>query len=104
MRTYPELKVVLNATNERRDLVKEGSDVAIRVGHLEDSTLMMKRLSIDRAKLFASDAYLQTYGEPQSIADLKNHPSLAFPTLRTNLLGRCITIDEKPKFSVFAPV
>jgi DNA-binding transcriptional LysR family regulator len=47
LRTYPELKVVLNATNERKDVVKEAYDVAIRVGHLEDSTLMMKRLSID---------------------------------------------------------
>ena len=84
LRTYPELKVVLNATNERRDVVKEGYDLAIRVGHLEDSTLMMKRLSIDRAKLFASPAYLQTHGEPKSIADLKNHP----------LIGICHTQNE----------
>ncbi|MFM2304182.1 MAG: hypothetical protein RLZZ135_1592 [Cyanobacteriota bacterium] len=73
LQTYPELKVVLNATNEHQDLVKEGYDLAIRVGHLEDSTLMMKRLRIDRAKLFASQAYLKTYGEPESIADLKTH-------------------------------
>ncbi|MGL4619364.1 MAG: LysR family transcriptional regulator [Chroococcidiopsis sp.] len=73
LRTYPELKVVLNATNKYQDLVKEGYDLAIRVGHLKDSTLMMKRLRIDRAKLFASPAYLKTYGEPKSIAELKTH-------------------------------
>jgi LysR family transcriptional regulator, regulator for bpeEF and oprC len=85
LRTYPELKVVLNATNERRDLVKEGYDLAIRVGHLEDSTLMMKRLRIDRAKLFASPTYLQTYGEPKSIADLKTHPLIGISHTQNEL-------------------
>jgi LysR family transcriptional regulator, regulator for bpeEF and oprC len=85
LRTYPELKVVLNATNERKDVVKEGYDVAIRVGHLEDSTLMMKRLSIDRAKLFASPAYLQTHGEPKSIADLKTHPLIGISHTQNEL-------------------
>jgi LysR family transcriptional regulator, regulator for bpeEF and oprC len=85
LHTYPDLKVALNVTNERRDLVKEGYDVAIRVGHLEDSTLMMKRLSIDRAKLFASPAYLKTYGEPKSIADLKNHPLIGISHTQNEL-------------------
>ena len=71
--TYPELRVVLDVTNERKDLVKDGYDLAIRVGELEDSTFRMKRLMMDRSRLFASPDYLKIHGEPKSIADLKYH-------------------------------
>lgn len=77
LQTHPDLRVILNVTNERKDLVKESYDLAIRVGPLEDSTLIMKRLMMDRARLFASPAYLQTYGEPDLITDLKNHVLLS---------------------------
>jgi LysR family transcriptional regulator, regulator for bpeEF and oprC len=73
LRTYPDLRVMLNAADERKELVKDHYDVAIRVGSLEDSTLIMKRLSARCMKLFASPAYLTTYGEPGTIADLKTH-------------------------------
>ena len=86
LRTYPELKVVLNATNERRDVVKEGYDLAIRVGHLEDSTLMMKRLSIDRAKLFASPRLSPNlWGARINYADLKNHPLIGISHTQNEL-------------------
>ena len=70
---YPNLRILINATNERKELVKDSYDVAIRVGNLEDSTLMMKRLSVGCLRLFASPTYLKTYGEPSAIADLKTH-------------------------------
>ena len=73
LQIHPDLSVVLNVTNERQDLVKESYDLAIRVGSLEDSTLIMKRLSMDRSRLFASPDYLKRYGEPKLIADLKHH-------------------------------
>ena len=73
LRTYPDLRVILNVTNELQELVKDSYDLAIRVGNLEDSTLVMKRLSVRRLKLFASPAYLKTYGEPEVLTDLKTH-------------------------------
>jgi LysR family transcriptional regulator, regulator for bpeEF and oprC len=77
LQTYPSLRVILNATNEQKDLVKDSFDLAIRVGYLEDSTLVMKRLGVGRLKLFASPGYIKTYGEPQTIADLKAHSLLS---------------------------
>lgn len=38
LRTYPHLRIMLNSANERKELVKDNYDVAIRVGNLEDST------------------------------------------------------------------
>ncbi len=76
LRTYPAVRVILNVTNEWIDLVEEGYDLAIRVGQLDDSTLVMKRLKMARTRLYAHPTYLQTYGEPQSIAELQNHALL----------------------------
>lgn len=56
--------------------MKDNYDVAIRVGNLEDSTLIMKRLSARCLKLFASPTYLTSYGEPEAIAVLKTHTLL----------------------------
>jgi DNA-binding transcriptional LysR family regulator len=67
---------MLKATNEYKDIVKEGYDLAIRIGQLDDSTLIMRRIGTGRLKLFASATYLKTVGEPEAIADLTSHPLL----------------------------
>ena len=74
--TYPDIRVILNATTEYKDIVKEGYDLAIRIGELDDSTLIMRRISTDRQKLFTSATYLKTAGEPRAIADLTSHTLL----------------------------
>ncbi|MEI1377631.1 LysR family transcriptional regulator [Nostoc sp. UHCC 0926] len=74
--TYPDIRVILNATTEYKDIVKEGYDLAIRIGELDDSTLIMRRISTDRQKLFASATYLKTAGQPRAIADLTSHTLL----------------------------
>ncbi|MBP5976479.1 LysR family transcriptional regulator [Brasilonema sp. CT11] len=73
---YPDIRVILNATTEYKDIVKEGYDLAIRIGELDDSTLIMRRISTGRQKLFASATYLKTAGEPRVIADLTSHTLL----------------------------
>ena len=85
LRANPNLRVMLNAANERKELVKDNYDIAIRVGNLEDSTLIMKRLSARCLKLFASPAYLKTYGEPEAIADLKTHTLLGMAQTQNEL-------------------
>jgi len=74
--TYPDIRVILHATTEYKDIVKEGCDLAIRIGQLDDSTLIMRRISTGRLKLFASATYLKTAGEPRAIADLTSHTLL----------------------------
>ncbi|MDF5723235.1 MAG: LysR family transcriptional regulator [Rhizonema sp. PD37] len=73
---YPDIRVILNAATEYKDIVKEGYDLAIRIGELEDSTLIMRRISTARQKLFASTTYLKIAGEPRAIADLTSHTLL----------------------------
>jgi DNA-binding transcriptional LysR family regulator len=55
------------------DLIEEGVDVAVRVGDLEDSSLVARRLATVRRLLVASPAYLQEHGAPKRPADLSRH-------------------------------
>jgi len=73
---YPELDVMINLSNQKVDLVDEGFDLAIRLGTLEDSSMMAKRLGSRTQYVCASPDYLATYGEPHSLSELDNHNCL----------------------------
>lgn len=73
---YPQLDLELKLTNETVDLVKEGYDLAIRLGTLDSSSLMCRKLARRTQYLCASPAYLATHGTPQTLADLANHRCL----------------------------
>ena len=73
---YPEVEINVHLSNQRVDLVEEGFDLAIRLGNLDDSTLVAKKISSRQHFLCASPSYVKQHGEPQSIADLKNHNCL----------------------------
>ena len=73
---YPELDVDMKFTNQILDLVAEGYDLAVRMGKLEDSTLMARRLASRTLYVCASPSYLATHGTPHSLSDLTNHNCL----------------------------
>ncbi|MEH1891332.1 MAG: LysR family transcriptional regulator [Nostoc sp.] len=90
--TYPDIRVILHAATEYKDIVKEGYDLAIRIGELDDSTLIMRRISTDRQKLFASATYLKTAGELRAIADLTSHTLLCMAHRQNEVTW---TLDNK---------
>ncbi|EDM48040.1 LysR family transcriptional regulator [Marinobacter algicola] len=73
---YPELEVEVNLTNQTLDLVAEGYDLAVRLGKLEDSTLMARRLASRTLYVCASPAYLSARGTPHSLSELAHHNCL----------------------------
>lgn len=73
---YPELEVKLNLTNLKLDLIDEGYDLAVRLGELEDSSMMAKRLSSRTQFVCASPNYLSTFGIPHSLSELDQHNCL----------------------------
>lgn len=70
---YPKITVDLRVSDAMSDLIEEGIDVAIRIGSLEDSRLIARRLGPNRAGAFASPAYLERRGVPRRIEDLEGH-------------------------------
>ncbi|MFT6915572.1 MAG: DNA-binding transcriptional LysR family regulator [Motiliproteus sp.] len=73
---YPELRVQIQLTNQQLDLVDEGFDIAIRLGKLDDSSMMARRLASRVQHVCASPAYITRYGAPHSLSELDNHNCL----------------------------
>lgn len=73
---YPELEIQLHLSNQKQDLVEEGFDLAIRLGKLDDSSMMAKQLASRRQFLCASPDYLSQYGEPHTLSELNRHNCL----------------------------
>jgi Transcriptional regulator len=61
---HPEITVDLSLTDERIDLVREGVDIAIRLGPLADSSMKLRALGVSRRILVGSPDYLARHGRP----------------------------------------
>lgn len=70
---YPELQLEYELTNKMLDIVEGGYDLAIRLGHLDDSSMVAKRLASRVQFVCASPDYLAARGEPYSFSELKHH-------------------------------
>ncbi|WP_350616600.1 LysR family transcriptional regulator [Pseudomonas sp. HY7a-MNA-CIBAN-0227] len=75
---YLELTVELTVTDAFIDPVQEGADIIFRVGHLEDSGLVGRKICDQKYALCASPEYLGRYGKPSSPQDLQNHACLVY--------------------------
>eukprot|EP01031_Cornospumella_fuschlensis_P009373 gene9373-11512_t len=74
---YPEVEVSAYFLDRVVNLVDEGMDVAVRIGHLPDSSLKALRVGQVRRVLCASPEYLARHGVPQHPADLLRHTIIA---------------------------
>ncbi len=74
---YPEVRVALTVDNRPIDLLTEDIDVAIRIGPLNDSALIARRLATFALRTYASPAYLEKNGTPETIDDLAHHTLIA---------------------------
>tara|TARA_B110000211_G_C13993419_1_gene515091 strand:- start:38 stop:898 length:861 start_codon:yes stop_codon:yes gene_type:complete len=73
---YPQVEIEVQLSNQRIDLIEEGFDLAIRLGQLNDSSLIAKRISSRQHFLCASPSYIEQHGKPETINDLKQHNCL----------------------------
>ncbi|MCF1442291.1 LysR substrate-binding domain-containing protein [Ralstonia nicotianae] len=70
---YPGLQLEIGMSDRTVDLVQEGVDCAVRVGELQDSTLVARRIGQLSMVNCASPDYLERYGTPRSLEDLQDH-------------------------------
>lgn len=75
---YPDLNIDMILEDRYVDLVKEGVDMAIRVGPLADSSMIARKLGVSERVIVASPEYLKVNGEPETLADLNNHDCLIY--------------------------
>ena len=80
LREHPQLELELSSTDRMVDLVREGFDCVVRVGALQDSSLIARPLGSLRVVNCASPAYVEAYGTPQSLDDLASHRLIHYVT------------------------
>jgi DNA-binding transcriptional LysR family regulator len=75
---HPELELDARLSDAHVDMVKDGIDLAIRIGALQDSSLVARRISSQTLLLCASPAYLAEHREPASLRALEQHRAVLF--------------------------
>ena len=82
---YPDIKLRITFNNRYIDLVEEGVDISVRLGQLQDSSLIARRLTGTQFSVAGAPGYFAKHGKPKRIDDLTAHNCLAFTYLETRL-------------------
>lgn len=80
-RQFPQLEIQVELFDRLVDLVDEGFQLDIRIGHVREGNVIKRRIARNRRVLCAAPSYVERFGMPQSLEDLKAH--------------RCIPIRER---------
>jgi DNA-binding transcriptional LysR family regulator len=83
---YPQVHVDLQLSDQNQDLVSEGLDVTFRIGELNDSGLIARRIGTTHRVTVAAPVYLRQHGQPQTPEELSGHNCLQFNLLSSQNL------------------
>lgn len=78
---HPNVEFDLDLNDRRVDLINDSFDLALRIGHLQDSSLIARKLFDSRSVISASPHYLSLHGEPRTPQDLEQHRCLVYSNL-----------------------
>lgn len=93
---YPDLRMSFNFTDSVVDLVREGYDMAIRIGEVTDPNYVAVRLYPNRRVVCGTPEYFKRYGVPRVPEDLAQHNCLAFNLQGGQHRGWTFVRDGKP--------
>lgn len=103
LKRYPEVSGELRLTDRVVNLVEDGVDLAVRIGHLADSSLVARHVGEMRRVVVASPGYLKAHGEPKTPEAIASHQTIQFgatmasPDLRFVRDGKEIRIAPVPR-------
>jgi DNA-binding transcriptional LysR family regulator len=96
-RRHPQLHIQTCYSDRFVDLVAEGYDRAIWVGHLLNSTLVAQHVGPVNGHLVASPAYINAHGAPQTLEELLDHEALMQGTEAWHLIDRDEVVSLRPQ-------
>lgn len=80
---YPDIELAIGMGDRVVDMVQDAVDCAIRVGDLEDSSMVAKRIGTFESLTCAAPGYLERFGEPSTLEHLKDHRTVNYFSART---------------------
>jgi DNA-binding transcriptional LysR family regulator len=104
LKRYPEVSSELRLADRMINLVEDGVDLAVRIGHLADSTLVARHVGEMRRIVVASSGYLEARGEPKTPEAVASHETIQFgataapPDWRFVRDGREVRVTPTPRF------
>lgn len=104
LRRYRDVAIDLSLSDRKVDVVAEGYDVVIRIGHLRDSSLFARKLGDSARPIVASPAYLARRGTPTHPRELAGHDCLIYSLMDAPHLWRFRRGDETAEVKVDGPV
>jgi DNA-binding transcriptional LysR family regulator len=78
LKRYGDVSAELRLEDRMVSLVEDGIDLAVRIGHLADSSLVARQVGEMRRIMVASPAYLKRHGEPKTPAEIAAHQTIQF--------------------------
>lgn len=78
---YPDIQLDISLGDKVVDLIGEGFDAAVRIGTMEDSSLVARKLAPVRAYVIATPAYWDAHGRPKRPEDLAGHRCFSYSNL-----------------------
>jgi DNA-binding transcriptional LysR family regulator len=96
-RRHPQIQIQTCYTDRFVDLVSEGYDCAIRIGYLQDSNLIARRVGPIYGKLVASPDYIERHGSPDKPEELAAHEALMQGTEAWQFVDGNETITVNPR-------
>lgn len=97
---HPQLHIHTSYSDRFVDLITEGFDCAIRVGYLQDSNLIAKRVGPIYGNLVASPAYIEAHGAPEKLEQIADHQALmqGMETWQFMDGDRIVTVQPQGRF------
>ena len=97
MQQYPDTELDLHLSNNKLDLVQGGFDLAIRLGTLESSSLIARKLASRTQSVVASPTYLAQFGTPTNLAELAAHQCLTGTVAQWRFMQHGTVVQFKPQ-------
>jgi DNA-binding transcriptional LysR family regulator len=102
LKRYREVSAELRLEDRMINLVEEGIDLAVRIGHLADSSLVARHVGDMRRIVVASPGYLKTRGEPKRPQDIAAHDTIQFGAASASTEWRFVDSGNEIRLN-FAP-
>lgn len=99
LKRWPQLHTEIIFDDKLVDLIGDGFDIAIRIGELQDSSLISRTLSPCRSVLCASPEWFEEHGEPKNLQELGQHNCLSYSYFQAGQTWSFTHLDKTVRFT-----
>ena len=101
---HPNLHVEIEFEDKRVDLVAEGYDLALRIGYMQDSSLVARKISSAPMHFVASSSYLEARGTPLTPDDLEYHQGLLYKSSLNQVHWQSTKVNQIQRYKIQSKV